>query len=327
MERKKVSIIVPVYNTEKYIDRCIQSILSQNYSDIELILINDGSTDSSGTICEKYSKEYKNVIYKYQENSGVSVARNTGIELATGEYVAFVDSDDAVKSNMISSLVDALESSEADLSICGYDIARIDEVIPVPIPQETVFGKENIAAYFSEHFTEAIASSVFAKLYKKSLFSYGFNPEFSMGEDLLFNLEYVKKITKLVIVPETLYIYNKTNEGSLTRTYKKVYHEQNLYVFKRWLDWFCEFDNVDDSKVHCRIVRSYMHELFNVCAGKIPGKKIQLVKSILDDDLFFSIKRSISCFDMSHRMMLRLILRERYRMFLCIGIVYCEFKN
>lgn len=327
MESKKVSVIVPVYNAEKYIDGCVQSVLSQDYDDFELVLINDGSVDRSGIICEKYAGEYENVTYKYQENSGVSVARNTGIDVAIGEYVVFVDSDDRIKSNMLSLLVKELEATRADLCICGYDIVRTDRIVPMVIDQETVFGKDNLAEYFAKHFSEAIASSVCCKLYRRSLMLHRFRPGISMGEDLLFNLEYVKQINKVAAISDTLYIYDKTNDSSLTHVYKEIYHEQNLYVFKQWLDWFHEFDHVNDVNVHCRIVRSYLNRLFNVCAGTLPGKKIQMVRSMCDDDLDVSIKKAITHFDRLHRIVLRLIIHRKYRMLLFVGTAYCKVKK
>ena len=107
METKKtlISIIVPVYNTEKYIERCLDSIMKQDYPNFEVILVNDGSTDESGIIIQKYKEKYKNISYIKQENKGVGAARNAGIKVAKGDYISFVDSDDLIMEDYCSHLL------------------------------------------------------------------------------------------------------------------------------------------------------------------------------------------------------------------------------
>ena len=115
-----ISIIVPVYNVEKYLDRCIQSILVQSFKKFELVLINDGSTDNSLKICQKYREEDNRIVLISQPNKGLSAARNTGLENIHGEYVCFIDSDDFVEKNYLRSLYNNLEKNKADISICEY---------------------------------------------------------------------------------------------------------------------------------------------------------------------------------------------------------------
>ena len=114
-----ISIIVPVYNTEKYLDRCIQSILSQTYTDFELLLINDGSTDSSGAICDKYAEQDSRVRVFHKENGGVSSARNVGLDNAKGEWVTFCDSDDWVENCWLDTFVE--NSENTDLVVQGFN--------------------------------------------------------------------------------------------------------------------------------------------------------------------------------------------------------------
>ena len=115
-----VSIIVPVYNSEKYVERCILSILNQTYSIIELILINDGSTDSSLNILDEYSRKDNRIILVNKENEGVSASRNLGIEIATGKYLMFIDNDDFVEPSYVETYVSEIEKYSADLIIGGY---------------------------------------------------------------------------------------------------------------------------------------------------------------------------------------------------------------
>jgi glycosyltransferase involved in cell wall biosynthesis len=112
-----VSIIAPIYNAQKYLGKCIDSILSQTYSNIEVILVNDGSPDGSGDICEKYAVLDNRIIIINQENKGVAGARNTGLKIATGSYVAFIDADDAIDSNMVSDFVNVATKEEPMLFV------------------------------------------------------------------------------------------------------------------------------------------------------------------------------------------------------------------
>ena len=114
-----ISVIVPVYNVEKYLRRCVETIQKQTYADLEIILIDDGSTDDSGKICDDFSKGDRRIKVIHKKNEGLSAARNTGMENATGEYITFVDSDDYIDSKMYEKMIMALESSHCDICMCG----------------------------------------------------------------------------------------------------------------------------------------------------------------------------------------------------------------
>ena len=120
-----LSVVIPAYNVEKYIERCITSVLKQKLKDIEIIVIDDGSKDKTADICKKLSQDNKNIIFKRVENGGCSAARNLGISMAKGKYIAFLDSDDWVEEDMYLNMVKELEKNQADIVICG--IKKIDE--------------------------------------------------------------------------------------------------------------------------------------------------------------------------------------------------------
>ena len=124
----KVSIIVPVYNVEKYLRKCLDSLINQTLKDIEIICINDGSTDKSLEILEEYKNRDSRIILLNQENSGQSIARNNGIKKATGEYIGFVDPDDWVENNMIKCLIDEIKSEKVDLVTSGCVILQLEEL-------------------------------------------------------------------------------------------------------------------------------------------------------------------------------------------------------
>ena len=140
-----ISIIIPVYNVEKYLDKCINSVLMQTYKNIEILLINDGSTDSSGQICESYAKKDSRIKVIHKENGGLSDARNVGIEHSTGSYIMFVDSDDYIDCNMASVLYNLLNSTNSDMAICNC--TKVDEeynmlTTPSSVTDEIILGKK-----------------------------------------------------------------------------------------------------------------------------------------------------------------------------------------
>lgn len=120
MNNKKVTIIIPVYNVEKYLSRCLNNVINQTYSNIEIILVNDGATDNSQVICEEYKKKDDRIKLLVKENGGLSDARNYGIPYATGDYIAFIDSDDMIHTSYIEYLLNLIEKYNGDISICGY---------------------------------------------------------------------------------------------------------------------------------------------------------------------------------------------------------------
>ena len=122
IENRKISIIVPVYNAEKWLEDCIKSVLNQTYKNVELVLVNDGSDDSSDKICKKYSLKYSNIKYILQENAGASVARNKGLKNATGSYIQFLDSDDYLNNDCCEKMIDKMKSENCDLVLCGMNI-------------------------------------------------------------------------------------------------------------------------------------------------------------------------------------------------------------
>ena len=121
---EKISVIIPVYNVEKYISRCLDSILNQSYKNVEIIIINDGSTDKSGLICDEYSKRYDNIRVFHKENGGVSSARNLGITVAKGEYITFADPDDFLNKDMYKILYDNAKNNNSDITICSVNEIR-----------------------------------------------------------------------------------------------------------------------------------------------------------------------------------------------------------
>lgn len=207
-----ISIIVPVYNTEKYLDRCIQSILAQTYNDFELLLINDGSTDSSGAICDRYAEQDSRVRVFHKENGGVSSARNVGLNNAEGEYIIFVDSDDYMKSQMCEILYNTLNREQADIVICGTE--ETGGGFWKPGNNEN-YKNDSFVENFGELLQTELLSPPWNKIFIKSRIKHYFRDDISFGEDLVFNLQYLFHCNKISFITASPYFHTKDNNESL----------------------------------------------------------------------------------------------------------------
>lgn len=233
MIEDKISIIVPVYNVEAYLERCVESILKQTYTNFELILINDGSTDSSGMICDKFAFQYKNISVYHIENSGVSNARNIGIDLATGNWITFIDSDDFLTKDYLETFISAIDN---EMSI-GFAIAPLHHIkngIITDLPQFS--GRKELWST-EETMKELLMTtrtSFFpvAKLFKKELLSgCRFSTDFHLAEDALFLTELLLKTRcSSLFIDKPIYYYDH-REGSATKSINK-YVFDTIEVYK-----------------------------------------------------------------------------------------------
>lgn len=211
-----ISIIVPVYNAEKYIRRCINSIINQTYTNFELILIDDGSSDKSSNICDEYAACDGRIKVIHTENKGVSSARNTGLNVANGAYIGFVDSDDWLESDMYEFLLENAENYKADISCCNYYVNGDKETI---IEHQQI---ESIVSYnegCTESFLErkTFGNNIWNKIFKKSVIKEGFNVDLSIGEDAYFLFKVCLNSKSIVCCKEAKYHYF-IRMGSATKT-------------------------------------------------------------------------------------------------------------
>lgn len=213
----KVSVIVPAYNSEKYINQCITSIMQQTYKNVEIIIINDGSNDSTKNKIEELSRVDSRIKLFTQLNSGPSVARNKGIDEAVGEYVLFVDSDDKIEEVYIEKLVNKMINHYYDVVCCGYV-----EESKYGITQLNHFfcGEEELNKdEFINNIFNGVGGVLWAKIFKRSILekhNIKMNPNIFMCEDLLFILEYCQYSKKFGVIKDYLYRYNRLNEKSIS---------------------------------------------------------------------------------------------------------------
>lgn len=237
---KKASIIVPIYNKAPLLDRCITSVLSQRYSELELLLIDDGSADDSYALCCGYAAQDSRVKAVTQPNGGVSVARNTGLDLATGEYVLFLDADDWWEPGFLETILQTPPGADT-LAMCGMYYASPSAKRPVlfdtaPVTQ---LGIDGIYPIYQKHFLNMIWNKVFLRQHLAA-HNIRFQPGLSWGEDKLFVLEYMAHITHIRVVNQPLYNYSVSDTG-LDNCFKKdelQRHDalhQALFAFERQL--------------------------------------------------------------------------------------------
>ncbi len=255
-----ISIIVPIYNMQHKLEKCIKSICNQTYSDIEIILVDDGSTDDSFEICQKYMLIDERIKVIRQENSGVSQARNIGIKNSNGDYIVFVDSDDYIESNMCQILIEESERYKADLVVCGYYTHSVDTITPISYKAKVYNKIRSLSLDFSELYIGCFFNSLWNKLYKREYIG-EFDPKLSLGEDLLFNLDYLKKCSIIKTTDSVLYHYNiNHNMNSLTHLYRENNLEIKEMLYMEMKN-FCECNGID-SIYRKGMNRQYFFEVY-----------------------------------------------------------------
>ena len=231
MMGEKISVIVPVYNVEAYLERCVESILQQTYAHFELILINDGSTDSSGQICDHLASQYENIKVYHIENAGVSNARNMGIQLATGSWVTFIDSDDFVTQDYLATLASAVEGVNV-----GFVIAPLHHIkngIVTDLPSHS----EKTELWSTEETMKELLmttrTSFFpvAKLFKRDLLAdEKFNTNYHLAEDALFLTELLLKTRcSCVFIDKPVYYYDHREGSATTSVNRHVFDTIEVY--------------------------------------------------------------------------------------------------
>ena len=203
----KISIVIPIYNTSKYLRRCINSVLNQTYTNIEIILVDDGSTDDSPAICDEFSLKDGRIKVIHKENGGLSSARNAGIDNATGEYIGFVDSDDYVSSQMYEILMDRINNTGCDIANAMYvRVNELGKTSPSKVPH-TEDCEITAEAFSCELMLHTGDVSVCTKLFKREIFDSVRIYSGKLNEDLLFTLDVLSHVSKIAFAGHIGYFY------------------------------------------------------------------------------------------------------------------------
>lgn len=199
-----VSIIVPVYKTEQYLSRCVNSILNQSYSNIEIILVDDGSPDDCPRLCNEFEEKYSNVKVVHKKNGGLSSARNAGLDVCKGNYISFIDSDDFIEKNFIRRLYESLKKFNADVAMVQYAQVTSESDLPYVKPQkEKVYKNNDVEKAFLKLKIDSVCVGLYrAEVLEKQRFIEG-----KTSEDIPFNFDVFRKIKTFIYIPEKRYYY------------------------------------------------------------------------------------------------------------------------
>lgn len=298
MQDKLISVVVPVFNAEKYVNRCIDSILNQTYEKLEVILVNDGSSDGSVKICEKWQKLDSRVKLITQENAGVSAARNTGIANATGDYIAFVDNDDWLRPEMFKNLIRKAQKDNADLTFCkfinvdkSYNRENINEInlTPENLKHPEFFFLKNRKG---NNLSGIIGCCNRILIKKDMLKKLKFDESLKHGENMLFVLNLVKHAKRISVVSE--YLYNHFKDSDL-KIYDESYTE-HLKTYHKAINKFFKDNNydlgylIDNDYVH-KIIKAYIKQDDFVSIMKNLEENDEIFKTALSKSNYKKIKK------------------------------------
>ncbi len=269
---KKVSIVVAIYNGERYIDSCVKGILAQKYKNIECILVDDGSIDKTGEICDRYALEDSRIKVVHQANKGLSAARNAGTAIATGDYLVYFDVDDEVTDSLISDNVRLAKENNADVVMFGFWYYNVDLKQKISNEMPELFVGDD-KQFFEKYLVESIKHEVFNapwnKLYRVSFLKENglhFYPEFPIYEDIIFASKMLQYAKKIVINPKMYYIYYVRSYGSLITKYVDRYFEsvtkfyQNALEYcDRYVDNNCQIESF--STLYMRLVTTNLKQI------------------------------------------------------------------
>lgn len=309
---EKISVIVPVYNVEQYLERCVDSIISQTYTNLEIILVNDGSTDNSGKLCDELAKKDERIRVIHKENGGLSDARNRGIDEAESDLVGFIDSDDYIDSDMYEVLLKNLNNTDADLSMCAlYDVYNNTPEAQVTNKETWKLSSEQAIKMVME--AKILSVTAVNKLYRKSLFT---DLKFEVGkiaEDAFIMIKLLDKCEKIVATNEKKYYYVHRENSITTQKFSTKFlnvieaYEQNSNIIlekypklkdvaqtrMNWayfyvLDRLLLDDNYNDKELENKLIsylKNYRKDILNDPLFT-KGRKIGFIALLLSRNLY-----------------------------------------
>lgn len=325
MENEKVSIIIPVHNAEEYLSSCIESILKQTYSDIEIIIINDYSTDNSGIICKQYKEKDSRInVLEHKKCEGVSKSRNDGLSIATGIYIAFVDADDTIDERFIQKLVSHIEDN--DIVITGY------KKFCNKYEKRYVLSKEQCEGWDSLFFhilcSNLIGGYCFNKMYKKKILDdLSFDSNISISEDFIFLLKYLKNCTKYAYIPETLYEYRVNPKSAINSGKNKKTFNPNIISCIEAMKIIDQLMNEESKKLRnyasYRVIKGNLWVMLQFIHSNTYDKKvIKNIRNMINNH--YSNYKQVHCGSVYQRMAICILLVSPRLLFL-LGRFFCRF--
>lgn len=292
-----VSVIVPVYNTEIYINRAVESIQKQSYENIEILLVNDGSNDGTDEVCLEMRKDDKRIKYISQKHSGVSVARNRGLSEAKGEYVFFCDSDDIWRDDLVERVLKEFEEHNCDMVRYGFESKDMDVFTPDEMQEEVLEQREAVVKYFFDNGLNKNMSSCVWGAYKNSIIKRKclmFDEQLVRGEDCKFVMQYLLECESIKVINEPLYIYFPWFEDRINTTARKIKELYNEYelcmiLFREFYNkWNVKLNDSEKRKAYSNFFDRLIGRLVRYAAYTPNGKlsrNIKVIKEVLNDEI------------------------------------------
>lgn len=342
--KPRVSVIVPVYNVEKYIHRCIKTIQNQSLEDIEIILVDDGSKDNCKKICDEYANSDNRIKVIHKENAGLGFARNTGIENATSKYIVFIDSDDYIELNMLEELYNNIEKNNVDVCYCDFNRVKNGNIISAPhlIGKQGVYEKEQIKNIIIPDLIggspdnkndDVIGWGVWKAIYKRNIITknqvYFHSEKEMISEDIIFQLDYLKYVNKVSILEKRLYNYC-INNNSLSTTYRADRFDKILYLYESKIKRLIELDSFEQSKIRAdRLLLANIRMEFMIDIKALKYKECKkILKGILYNKTVINISKTypINKLPLRQKIYGYLIRYKQIELIYIITLLYIRLK-
>lgn len=288
MESEKISVIVPIYKVEQYLDRCVKSIQNQTYENLEIILVDDGSPDSCGAMCDAYAKQDSRILVIHKLNGGLSDARNAGIEVATGEYLAFIDSDDWMDADMLEILYNVCQQYGADIAECSYrnlysDCVKEETACTAEIVEaDAIFALEGMLDW------KYFKPNAWNKLYKRKVIGDIRYPKGKIHEDEFTTYKFFFNADKLVYVDVSKYNYDRRRTDSITGDKFREANLDSCWAFRERIDFFREhqIDSLEEkmNNIYCWQVLELAYKCY---LEEVEGKKVQQLIKMVERDISY----------------------------------------
>ena len=280
-----ISIIIPVYKVEEYLDDCVQSVINQTYKNLEIILVDDGSPDNCPQICDRYSEEDPRIKVIHKKNGGLSDARNAGIQLASGEYIGFVDSDDWIDKDMYEVLLDAILEHSADISEIGITYCFSDRTIEKKANTVCVLNRQETITAFLDR-TLPIQGCVVGKLYCADIVKKVLFPVNRLHEDGFFTYKALYEANKYVLLDVCKYNYRQERQGSIMTTVTKQNPKSLLDVIDAFEERISFFKDRGEGllaeKAEAYYYKTLVSEYRASCAGKYDSEICRFLRTKIE---------------------------------------------
>lgn len=290
-----ISVIVPMYKAEHFIRKCVQSILDQTYSNLQLILVDDGSPDNSGAICDAYARKDNRVFVVHIDNGGVSSARNRGMELAKGKYIAFVDSDDYIDPDFLADAYVCISKNDDDMYISGLQMEtfRFGTLVDTALNRgkEKRYSVRELLEAFNVDYPFICICGVWCKLYRTDVINdhqIRFEKDMTLGEDMVFICDYLKHVSSIYFSEKVFYHYFRGNEESLFSKYHQDLYELTVRIYDIMRGSMCRVSCSADSikrfdALYARILIGCVYHEFMFCDKSTEQSRREVIRKVISN--------------------------------------------